>query len=81
MGILRTIWTSLKAFWAAWTRIAKKIGTFQARVLLTAMYAILLWPFGLAVRWFADTLRTKHRPSRWLDHPDEAGDMDWARRQ
>jgi hypothetical protein len=81
MGIFSKIWAGLKAFWAAWTRIAKKIGTFQARVLLTVMYALLVWPFGLAVRWFADTLRTKHRPDHWLPHPDEAGDMEWARRQ
>ena len=81
MSIFRKIWAALKAFWAAWTRIAKKIGTFQARVLLTVMFAIFVWPFGLAVRWFADTLRTKHRPIHWLDHPDEAGDMEWARKQ
>jgi|HubBroStandDraft_6_1064221.scaffolds.fasta_scaffold00009_88 hypothetical protein len=81
MGIFRQIWTGLKAFWAAWTRLAKKIGTFQARVLLTIMYAIAVLPFGLGVRWFGDTLRTKQRPTGWLDHPDEAGDMEWARRQ
>jgi hypothetical protein len=61
--------------------LARKIGTFQARVLLTVLYGTLVLPFGLCVRLLADPLRTKKPPSRWLDHPDEASDMEWARRQ
>jgi hypothetical protein len=30
---------------------------------------------------FGDPLRIKKPPARWLDHPDEAPDMGWARRQ
>ena len=44
----------LKRMWEGWKRIAHVIGDFQARVILTIFYAVLVLPFGLAVRIFAD---------------------------
>jgi hypothetical protein len=35
----------------------------------------------LGARFFSDPLRIKKRPTQWLDHPNEAHDMLWARRQ
>jgi hypothetical protein len=64
-----------------WKRIAQEIGNFQARVLLTIFYAVLVLPFGIVVRLFFDPLRTKQRPTEWLDYPKEAQDLDWAKRQ
>jgi hypothetical protein len=75
------LWCCLKSFWAAWSRLAKKIGNVQARVLLTVMYAVVLLPFGVMVRLFSDPLRVKNRPTEWLNHLHEAMDMAWARRQ
>ena len=75
------VWQGLKSFWAAWTRLAKKIGNFQARVLLTIMYAVVLLPFGVLARIFSDPLRIKNRPTEWIEHPDEVMDMQWAKRQ
>lgn len=72
---------ALKELWAAWKRIAHVIGNFQARVLLTLIYAIFVLPFGLAIRFFSDPLNVKKRPSNWFDHPEEADDLEWARRQ
>lgn len=72
---------TLKRAWQAWKRIAHKIGNFQARVLLTVFYGVLVMPFGLAARWFSDPLRIKRRPTAWLDHPNEPMDLQWARRQ
>ncbi len=72
---------ALKRIWAAWKRIAHKIGNFQARVILTLFYALLMLPFGMAARLFSDPLRIKRRPSQWMDCPDEACDLQWARRQ
>jgi hypothetical protein len=72
---------SLRQFWETWKRITHKIGTFQARVLLTVLYALLVFPFGLAVRLFADPLRIKRRPTTWLERPTEECDLEWARRQ
>lgn len=74
-------WKRIKALWAAWARVARRIGNFQARVLLTIMYILLLLPFGVCVRLFADTLRTKKRPSEWLRPRQQAIDMRWAHKQ
>jgi hypothetical protein len=71
----------LKRLWEGWKRIGRKIGDFQARVLLTVFYAVLILPFGLAVRIFADPLRIRKLPTQWLDHPDEQMDFKWAHRQ
>ncbi len=78
---MKSLWQGLKRVWQAWTRLAHKIGNFQARVLLTVLYGVLVLPFGLIVRLFADPLRIKKRPTRWIDHPDEPTDMAWAQRQ
>jgi hypothetical protein len=71
----------LQRWWQAWKRIAHKIGNFQARVFLTVFYFVIVLPFGLAIRIFADPLRIKKRPTQWLDHPAEVYDSRWARRQ
>jgi hypothetical protein len=72
---------SLKKLWAAWKRIAHRIGDFQARVLLTVIYAVLVLPFGLAIRLFSDPLKIKNRPAEWIDHAQDVIDLEWARRQ
>jgi len=77
----KTLREGLKIIWVSWTRLAHRIGNFQARVLLTVLYAVLVFPFGVIVRLFADPLRIRKRPANWLDHSDEAHDMQWARRQ
>jgi len=71
----------LKKLWEAWKRIAHVIGDFQARVLLTLIYAVLVLPFGLMVRFFSDPLHIKKRSVNWHEHPQEATDLNWARRQ
>ena len=71
----------LKRAWQAWTGIAHAIANFQARLLLTIFYAVLVLPFGIASRLFSDPLRIKRRPTRWLDHPEETYDLPWAKRQ
>ena len=70
----------LKRAWQAWKELAHKIGNFQARVLLTIFYVLLL-PFGLATRLFNDSLRIKRPPQQWLEHPNDAYDIQWARKQ
>ncbi len=71
----------LKRLWEGWKRVAHKIGNFQARLILTILYIILVLPFGLGVRLFADPLRIRKRPTAWLDKPGgERMDLDWARR-
>ncbi|HEY0702652.1 MAG TPA: hypothetical protein VGD60_07780 [Candidatus Acidoferrales bacterium] len=76
-----SIWLKLKAGWKAWTRIAHIIGNFQARVLLTILYVVLVLPFGVIVRLFSDPLRIKKRPEKWLEETPEVFDMPWAQKQ
>ena len=74
------MWNMLKRAWAAWKAFGKKVGNFQARVLLTIFYAVLMLPFGLAAHRLAIPCGSKV-PDAWLDHPDEAYDLEWAHRQ
>jgi hypothetical protein len=64
-----------------WKRVAHAVGNFQARILLTVFYGIIVLPFGILARLFADPLRIKHPPTQWLDHTEEAHDLRWAKRQ
>jgi hypothetical protein len=79
--VWNSIWLKLKALWKAWTRIAHIIGNFQARVLLTILYVVLVLPFGVIVRLFGDPLRIKKRPDKWLEETPEVFDMQWAQKQ
>jgi hypothetical protein len=74
-------WSLYKRAWQGWKDLAHKIGNFQARVILSIFYAVLVLPFGLATRLFSDPLRIKKKPDQWLDHPNEAYDLEWARKQ
>lgn len=73
--------TSLRRLWEGWKRFGRKIGDFQARVLLTVFYFVFLAPFALAVRSLADPLGLK-RPAGW--HPVKPATdpvLERARRQ
>jgi hypothetical protein len=69
-----------KALWAAWVRLARMLGNFEARILLTVLYAVFL-PFGLCVRLFTDPLRRRKRPTSWLDAPPQSVGMSSAHKQ
>jgi len=61
-------WTSnpLRSLWELWKRAAKRIGNFQARVLLVLFYFIVFCPFALVVRWGSDPLGIKEgAPRGW----------------
>ena len=75
------MWEQVKRLWAGWKKIAHAMGNFQARILLTVIYAVLILPFGLAVRAFSDSLHIKNRPDKWLDHPGVPKGMKEARQQ
>ena len=64
-----------------WKKFGHALGNFQARILLTVIYAVLLLPFGLLVRIFSDSLHTKKRTDKWLDHPAVPNDMKQAQQQ
>jgi hypothetical protein len=64
-----------------WKKFGHALGNFQARILLTVIYAVLLLPFGLLVRIFSDSLHTKKRTDKWLEHPTVPNDMKQAQQQ
>lgn len=64
-----------------WKKIGHAIGNFQARILLTLIYSVLILPFGLVVRAFADSMHMKKRPEKWFDHPAIPNTLEEARRQ
>jgi hypothetical protein len=49
----------MRKLWEGWKRVAKRIGDFQARVILTVLYFVIIAPFALIVRWGADPLALK----------------------
>lgn len=69
--------------WERWKVIAKKIGAFQSRVILTLFYVLIVPAFALIVKILMDPLhlRSHDGESYWLErktpHPDEST----ARRQ
>lgn len=64
-----------------WKRFARRMGNFQSRLLLGAVYFVLLAPFALFSRFSADPLAPPEGPSRWRQRSDPAADLVHARRQ
>ncbi len=80
------VWACLPAPWKAkitdnWKKFGHFIGNVNARILLTLLYAVIILPFGLAVRLFSDSLNIKKRPEAWFDHPANPNTLEEARRQ
>ena len=69
--------------WQEWLRIAKHIGSFNARALITLIYFTVLAIFGIPARLFSDPLDMKKRPggSAWLQRATRDLDIETARRQ
>jgi hypothetical protein len=73
--------TALRRLWEGWKRVGRKIGDFQARLLLTVFYFVILAPFALVMRCLADPLGLK-RPGGWHAVKPAAGPaLERARRQ
>ena len=74
---------SARQLWERWKRIARKIGDFQARALMTVFYFLILGPLSLVFRWRSDPLAIKpSTPRGWRHREDKDGiPMDQARRQ
>ena len=59
--------------WTRWIKVATVIGDFQARVVLSLFYFLIVLPFGLAVRLFADPrsdLYRKKKVPHLTDYPE-----------
>lgn len=69
--------------WSVWKRVGKKIGDFQARVLLTGFYFVVIGPFALLVRLASDPLALKRGSRRgWrVRGGSPGGPLERAQRQ
>jgi len=72
-----------KTIWQYWKNLGHKIGNFQARLILSCFYFVIVCPFAAIVRFDAKPLRLKmFHTSNWLQHEVGAEDvMLRARRQ
>ena len=68
-----------RRLWEGWKRFGRKVGDFQARLLLTIFYFVILTPFALVVRFTADPLGLKH--GGWHPVTRTADPLERARRQ
>ena len=60
-----------KKLWERWKRIAKAIGDFQARLILSVFYFLIVGPFALILRWAADPLSLKKGAEQaWRERPE-----------
>lgn len=73
----------LKRGWQRWRRLAEVIGNFQARLLLTGFYFLVLAPFALGAQLCSDPLRLKVRQgqSGWLQREPREPSLKDGRRQ
>ena len=79
--VLAVLFVAVAFIWKVWPEAARAYGNFQARLILTIIYGLLILPFGVLARLFADPLRIKKRPTAWIDYPQEKMDLQWAKRQ
>jgi hypothetical protein len=73
----------IRILWVRWKKIARIIGDFNARVILTLFYFIFLAPFALAVRYLSDPLAIKNKsaPSWGIKSQAEEPLTEQAKRQ
>jgi hypothetical protein len=74
----------LRRIWDGWKKIARKIGDFNARVILTIFYFILLLPFAILIKSLTDPLEIKKgSPKGWQIKEEKPGisPMESAARQ
>jgi hypothetical protein len=71
----------LRRLWEGWKRFGRKMGDFQARLLLTVFYFVILAPFALVIRFNADPLGLKRSDGGWQPVTRTGDPLERARRQ
>ena len=72
----------LSSAWQAWKKIAHKIGVFQARLILTLFYFLILSPAGLLYTLFKDELKIKKTfKTSWIDKNKQSQTLADLRQQ
>jgi len=72
----------LKKLWDRWMVIARVIGDWIARFLLTIFYFSIMLPFSLGMTLFGDPLKIKTKPQdHWMGRTTPPPSLEDARRQ
>ena len=77
----------MKEFWRKIVAGAQVVGDFQARLILSLLYYVLVLPIGLLTRLGGDGLQARSlgkpaaKGSFWQARPDDAPTLRRARRQ
>jgi hypothetical protein len=57
----------MRKLWDRWKRLGRKLGDFQARLLLSFFYFVVIAPFSLLLRFGSDPLSLKPTTTRgWI---------------
>lgn len=73
----------VKWLWRRWLSVARKIGEFQSRAILTIFYFVFVAPFALGIKLFSDPLRLKRgrEDSYWVIRETEEPGLGRGRKQ
>lgn len=72
----------IRKIWEAWKRIAKKIGDFNSRLILTLFYFIFVAPISILVKIKDPLGIKKQKTQNWIPKQEPEGTaMDQALRQ
>ena len=73
----------LGRLWERWKVLAQRIGDFQARVILTLVYFVILGPMAIVLKLLRDPLGLKPPAgsSIWVSKPAHEDSLEASRRQ
>jgi hypothetical protein len=54
----------LKDIWKSWKVLMEKVGTFQAKIVFSTLYFLLVTPMGVIANLFGDFFRVRSSP-KW----------------
>ncbi len=70
----------VRLVWNKWKAVAEKVGNFQATIIFSVLYFLLITPFGVISSLFKDSLKLKSDPS-WSDVEKNSSNLQEMREQ
>lgn len=64
----------IKKIWNIWKKITEKIGNFQATIIFSLLFYILITPLGIIIKLFTDFFAEKTKPS-WKKISDNTSSL------
>ncbi|MBI2890853.1 MAG: hypothetical protein HYY13_08710 [Nitrospirae bacterium] len=63
-----------KKIWDGWKWFAEKLGNFNARIILTVLYVLLVVPTGVLFKTFGRSARPVGSLTNWVPKPPARGE-------